>query len=193
MTTPTKTFNLEDEAERLEAKANRLADEAADTDPDTAEAERELTETVEEGNNVEQMLVGVRWALSPESHEDRAPYTEVTLSGLTAGEYADVGDYTQGIKELNQSKVSKHMGATQARRNIFAAAGVESAPFLDDGDTELYDRYRVVRTLNPQFVFWIEQQVDDLTTPEVEGNEFAARVAERSTTPPPTEPTPEQS
>ncbi|MFP4117269.1 MAG: hypothetical protein ACLFSD_00250 [Salinivenus sp.] len=192
--TNTKTYDLEDEEERLEAKADRLAEKVANIEPETPVEEQEHTEAAEEGQKTEQMLAGVRWALNPEPDEDREPYTEITLSGLTAGEYADVGDYAQALKEMNQSKVSKHMGAQQARRNVFAAAGVESAPFLDEGDTELYDRYRVVRGLpSPQFVLWIEQQVDELTTPKVEGNGFAARVAEKSTTTTRDEPTPEQS
>ena len=192
--TTTKTYDLNAEEQRLDEKADRLAEKVANADPDTPAEEQERAEAAEAGNMAEQMLAGVRWALNPRPNEDRQPYTEITLSGLTAGEYAEVGDYAQGLKEMNQTKVSKHMGAEQARRNVFAAAGVESAPFLDESDTELYDRYRVVRSLpSPQFVVWIEQQVDDLTSPPVEGNGFAARVAAKSTTETPDEPTPEQS
>lgn len=193
----TETIDLEEEEARLENKLDELADEVAEwhEKSDSTIKESKLEELTDEGNSVEQELAGVKWALNPDEDEDREPYEEITLGSLTAGEYARVGDYTIGIKNLNQDKVSKHMEAENARRTVFAAAGIAEAPFLETTEnTELYEKYQEVsRKLSPQFVYWIEQRVDELTSPDVEGNGFAARVAERIETETPNTPTAEQS
>lgn len=173
MPVTTTTIDLEAEAERLDERLDDLADEAA-----SADTEQEREQAAIRGQEIEQHLVGVHWALHPGENEGRESYDEITLGALTAGEQAQAADRAQ-TAENQQVGHGDSVSVANASRIFFAAAGVVDAPFLDDS-AGYEATVRVLRECNPQFVHWIEDRVDDLTTPDVDlGNGFAARLAEK--------------
>lgn len=164
----TETYDLEEERDRIDTKLDELADEVAELDEDNPLRGRKA----EEANSLERHLTGIQWALTPDEEEDRDPYTEVTLGSLTAGEHADVRDSATSV-----SKTS-HKSSEGSSMILYAAKGVVEAPFLPDSAG--YDaKIGNVSNLQPQFVEWLAERVDELTTPDVEGNGFGERVAER--------------
>ncbi|MHC3439552.1 hypothetical protein ACYJ1Y_16040 [Natrialbaceae archaeon A-gly3] len=178
----TETYNLEEEAERLDKELERLADEVSDLEDEmdgggtlNQGPVHRYREAVQEGNRAEQMYAGVQWALDPD--DDHEPIEEVTIGSLTAGEYAEVGDRLQALKN---SKVGwgQNPDLSNARRNMFAAACLQEAPFIDEGDG-FEAKARAVTQLAPSFIYWLEEKGDELTTPRVEGNGFRTRVEER--------------
>lgn len=174
----TETFDLHAEADRLDDRLDALADQAADADPDST-AYREATE---EATLVEQQLVGVRWALHPDS-EDRDPYESITLGGLTTGEYAHVADRVEAARQERVGFGHDDGSVAGVGQVFFVAAGLVDAPFLDD--TGFDAKARAVNQLPPQFTRWLEARVDDLTTPTVDvGNSFEQRVAAKQSSQP---------
>lgn len=169
----TKTYTLADEAERLDEKLDRLADDAAEREgEDTPESE----ETVAEAQRVEQQLVGVLWACD-EFGDDAT----ITVGDLSTGDLARVQDYTQDVRQ-QRSGGATNRSVAGAHRIFFCAAGIVDAPFIDE-DASFEDKAVAVRNLKPQCTTWLEDRVDDLSTPDVElGNGFAARVAARTST-----------
>lgn len=182
----TETYDLEEEKERLDKELNQIADEASELEQQIDEVSdeegpspgvvREYQQKVQEGNRLEQMFAGVQWALDPDG--DQEPIEEVTLGSLTAGEYAEVGDRLQAAK---QGKVGwgRDPDMDNARRNMFAGACLQDAPFLDEEDDGLEAKIHAVTSLAPPFILWLEEKGDELTTPTVEGNGFRTRVEER--------------
>lgn len=197
----TKTFDLEEEKQRIDQKLDELADqEAEDNRAEEAEDERPSTPSYErqdrreEAQRLQQMLVGVNWALDPDDDEDIEPIEEVTLGSLNAAEYAQVADFVSNDLKGVTDTYGERARTENTRRIIFASGGVVEAPFLDDDERKtLENKIGQVRELAPQFVYWLEQRSDDLTTPKVEGNGFAKRVGEKLTTKTPSTPSPEQS
>lgn len=175
----TKTYDLEDEVERLENEIEDAVDEAAELHQeefDNTLLKERYEEAVQRGNMLEQQYVGVKWAL------DEFEGTEVTLGGLTAGEYIEVGDVT----ERHRKSAEKHFGPNaptgNARRMYYAAAGLIDGPFVDEeitSHTRVTEKAQEINGLAPQFMHWIEQRVDELTTPDVEGNGFGEQLEAR--------------
>lgn len=169
----THSYDLEAVKRELEERAADLADRLDEGDTDADTAPREQQEIVQEGQQVDKHLAGVQWALGE-------GYDEVTLGGLTAGEYARVGDRTL---DAQAEQIGGASSTEYASGILFTAAGVVDAPFLDEG-AGFEVKAMAVRELSPQFQSWLESEVDDLTTPDVDlGNGFAARVSQTSTTP----------
>lgn len=163
----TETYDLEAELERIDSELDDLADEAAEAG-DLPDADRARAQ------QLERQYVGLEWALHPEDHESREPYESVTISELTAGSYIKAGAQA----EADARDADLPAGADTDRLYRVAQA-VEDADFLPDGPT--FDQTLVgIGGLKPQFFFWLEQRVDDLTTPDVSGGNFAQRVAERT-------------
>ncbi|KOX94214.1 hypothetical protein [Halorubrum tropicale] len=183
----TKTFDLKEEKQRIDRELDELADkEAEDINAEQAEGEIatgkfDRQDRREEAQRLEQMLVGVEWALNPEDEQDIDPIEEVTLGALNAAEYGLVSDYMSNQIDNFQGSTSDRRGQ-QMRRAIFAAGAIVEAPFIDDDvrNVDIQSKYAEVSQLAPQFVYWLEQRGDELTTPEVEGNGFARRVAEKA-------------
>lgn len=169
----TRTYDLQDEADRLDDELDALAEEAADADPESAARE----EAAAEAMLVEQQFVGVRWALDPPADETREPYEEVTLGALTTGEYARVTDRLDAARQERVGFGPDGGAMEGAGRVFFAAAGLVDAPFVD-ADADFEAKAQAVNDLPPQFTRWLEARVDDLTTPDVDvGNGFEARLA----------------
>lgn len=165
----TETYNLEEERDRIDNKLDELADEVAELD----EGNLLRGQKIEEANSLERHLTGILWALNPDDEEDRDPYTEVTLGSLTASEHADVRDSAPQVD--SPGKQSNEGGSMI----LYAAKGVVEAPFLDQNNPAYNEKIAAVGDLQPQFAEWLAERVDELTTPDVEGNGFGERVAER--------------
>lgn len=163
----TETYDLEAELERVDGELDDLADEAAE-EGDLSDADRA------QAQKLERQFIGLQWALNPEDHESRDAYESVTISELTAGSYIKSG----ALAEADARDADLPAG-TDTERLYRVAQAVEDADFVPDGAT--FDQTLVaIGGLKPQFFFWLEQQVDELTTPDIEGNGFAQRVAERT-------------
>lgn len=164
----TKTYNLKEEAERIDTEL----DEVAATVSNLEEGNPGRNEKVREGRQLERELAGLQWALNPEEDEDREPYEEVTVGALTAAEYANASDRASDAIGRQKGNSSSEW----LRRLYFASAGVVSAPWLDEDDASFEDKLTETNQVAPQFLFWLESVVDEITTPRVEGNGFAQRV-----------------
>jgi hypothetical protein len=189
----TATYDLTEERERLEDEMDEVADEAAELYEEewsNTQRKQDYQELVADGQMLEQQYVGVQWAL------DKWDEPEVTVGGLTAGEYTEVGDLTGAHKQAAQERLGSNVSTASTRRLFYAAAGVVDAPFVGDeigADTRLEEKVQCVNQLSPQFMHWLEERVDDLTTPDVEGNGFGKRLEEKRTTTPPSSPSGGQS
>lgn len=177
----TETVNFEEEVERLDEELDTLAEERCTLereieqkglDHSNPRVEREKEQLAQKASRLEQMFAGAQWALNPDDGRD--PIEEITLRSLTASEYAKVAD------EYEKGRSNRPTDGPQnnARRIIFAQAYIQEAPFIESEMAES-DRIEAVRQCAPQFVFWLDRRGDGLTTPEVEGNGYGQRVAEK--------------
>jgi len=160
----TKTYDLCEERDRIDAELDDLADRAAADDVELTDADRRRAQ------QLERQYVGLEWALTPPDHEDRDPYERVTLTELTAGSYIKAG--AEAAADASEMDVP---AGGDIERLYRVTSAIEDAPFVPDHGDGLV----AVGQLKPQFFFWLEQRVDDLTTPDIEGNGFAQRVAAR--------------
>ena len=170
----TTTYDLQAEAQRLDRELDEAADEAAEA----TEGSSAYEEAVARGRQLERELAGVEWALDPDEEEDRDPYEEVTLGALNAREYGEIGDRASSAMEQSTTHASGISSASGVQRIFFAAGGLADAPFLSDS-ADFEEKARAVGDVAPQFLYWMEQRVDELTTPDVEGNGFSQRLEAR--------------
>lgn len=164
----TEIYDLEAEHARIDTELDDLADEVADLDEDNPLYDQK----VEEAAALERQLAGLSWALYPDEDDDHDPYEEITLGALSAGEYADVRDTLAG--ESDETK-----GDAGVTGILLAARGIVDAPFIEQDDPSFDEKIGAVSSLAPHFQDWISTRVDDLSTPDIEGNAFAQRLAER--------------
>jgi len=140
---------------------------------------------------LEHQLAGVQWALDEfgdgADADDAGPGPAVTLGALTAGEYARVRDEVATQRDLLVGSEQTETDAAGARQLAFVAAGVVDGPFIDESTpTRLVgfdERRDAVAALAPQFVSWLEDAIDDLTTPDVDAGNFAARLGDSAADP----------
>jgi len=170
----TKTYDLHEEEQRIDREMNEAADEAAEAEDGT----RAHEEAMARGKLLERQLAGVQWALYPDEEEDRDPYEEVTLGALNAREYGEIGDRVKTAKEQSAGTASGLTSMDGVQQIFFVAGGLVDAPFLPE-NANFEQKSQAVGDLSPQFAAYLQQQVDDLSTPDVQGNGFAQRVAER--------------
>lgn len=166
----TETIDLREEHDRIDEELDELAAESADVDPDSPRRQELDTQ----GKRLEKHLAGLAWAINPPEDDPTRdqPYEEVTVGALTAGEYADLTD--TAAADAQQGKATT--GSSQV---LFAAKGLEDAPFLDEEMNEA-QRLAAVSQLQPQFQKWLASRVDKLSTYDLEGNGYAARIAEQT-------------
>lgn len=170
----TKTYDLHEEEQRIDRKMNEAADEAAEADDGTQAHQ----EAMARGKFLERQLAGVQWALYPDEEEDRDPYEEVTLGALNAREYGEIGDRVKTAKEKSAGYGSDLTSMDGVQQIFFVAGGIVEAPFVSE-NAGFEEKAQAVGDLSPQFVTYLQQRVDDLSTPDVRGNGFEQRVAER--------------
>lgn len=164
----TETLDLRAEYDRIDTKLDDLADATAELSEDNSARGRKIRE----GKTLERHLAGLEWALDPPEDEEREPYEEVTLGELSAGEHADVKDIIAGDSDPGK-------GSAGSQEILFAAKGLVDAPFLP-ADASEAQVVSAVDSLKPHFAQYLADRVDDLTTPDIEGNGFVQRVAERT-------------
>jgi len=166
----THTIRLDDARDRLDARLDELAAQVADPDDPPREV-------VEEAQAIEsQRLPGVLWGID----QYRAD-AEVTIGELSHGEMAEV---TDRVSDAQAEQIGGADGVSGAATTFFVAAGLVDAPFLDDPYPSIKTAAPVVANdLHPQFVAWLESEIDSVTSVDP-GNvtPFAERVAAKGTT-----------
>ncbi|SIR99629.1 hypothetical protein SAMN05421858_5047 [Haladaptatus litoreus] len=190
---------IDSELDEIAEKVARLNDEADEDDEDDANAELvgEIEESFEKVDQLERELVGVHWALDEwgdnrcgaekddggtcQNPADSCPHhdsvggtVELTIGGLTTGEFADVQDRTNTAR--NEKVGWGSDPSVEAAGSIFQAAkGLVDADFLSD-DPEFFEKQQLVSNSAPQFKEWLSARVDDLTTPNVDTGNFSERL-----------------
>lgn len=165
MTLDTETYRLGDELERLDERQDELAERLVDATDDEAAALEQIAESVEQQGR------GVAWLV-----EQHGPDTTVTVRGLTSSGYALVEDRVDSIRQLRDDD-SRTPGA---HRNVYAAAGLNDAPFLDredppgvddgrefadlDAEERFEATYQAVTSLPIGPTKWLYSRVDEATT-----------------------------
>jgi len=177
MSLHTETLRLGDELDRLDEQADEYAQLLDDVDEDEEGSEASAAALRQSANELDQHGRGVAY-LAAEYGDD----AEVTVAGLDAGEFARVEDRVAEIRANRDSQTA----TPGAHRNVYAAVGLEDAPFLDLDD-DLSQREQVdaklaaVSQLPVGATKWLYDRVDDLTTVD-EGNwqPFSRRLADSS-------------
>ena len=168
----THTIRLGDARDRLDNRLDELADRtaAADGDPPTA--------VLEEATAIEtKRLPGVLWGLQEFGAE-----AAVEIAALSHGDMAEVTDRIAGAS----AEQFGHGGVDGAATTFFVAAGLVDAPFLEERNPSIEAAAPIVGgRLQPQFVQWLEHEIDARTSID-SGNvtPFAERVAARETSEP---------
>lgn len=148
----TKTYNLNEEVQRLEDRADELDDVLEDVEDGNPAAEPLQSER----GGLETVLEGVRWARDDAFEADFAPQwdedvDEITFGGLTAGELAQLED-----------DIGTNGGGSGAARIYQVAKGTVDAPYIDK-DADEDQRIGAVSGLPGPFVKWAESRIDQLT------------------------------
>ena len=181
MTSPTQqTYDLDEEAARLDAALDEAADAASEAD----RSSDAFIEAVTRGQDAETYRVGVELLRREYSA------TSITLRELRAGDFARVDSYTAATAEQSGGN-----GVGPAKLYTVAAALVD-APFVPD-DADFEQRVHAVRQLEQQVLLYLYDRIDDLSTPDVDfiegfGQRLSARMADVEATGSP-EPTSESS
>ncbi|WP_435175654.1 hypothetical protein [Halorussus sp. AFM4] len=182
MTLNSETLRLGDELDRLDEQADEYAQLLRDADNDDGEEGESASAAAlqQSANEIDQQGRGVAY-LAAEYGED----AEVVVAGLDAGEFARVEDRVAAIR-AGRTDQSPTPGA---HRNVYAAVGLQDAPFLDlEDEADLSQRERVdakldaVSALPVGATKWLYDRVDNLSTVS-EGNwrRFGERLQETST------------
>lgn len=193
-----QTVDIEGALDTVENALDDVADEVValeaeidnyDGDP-PAPLREEYQSALERGQRLERHRDGLAWALDPDNEFDAI--AEVTIGALTAGEVATVTDRTASMEDKKTDDWGVQATLDAANRTEFAAAGLVDAPFVVE-DADHADVVGTLAECAPQFVAWLADRVDELSTPDVTGNGFAERVNNRRTTRSDTSGTAEQS
>lgn len=176
MTLPEETRRLGDERDRLDEALDTLAEQLADADAGTGSTQA----LRQQANELESQLSGVAYLC-----DEYEPDATVTVRGLAAGPYGQMEDRIAAMRESAQG--SQTPGAA---RNVFAAATLVKAPFLDaedvadatTDDDALNVKLDAVASQPVGVAKWLEAIGNDLTT-VTEGNwkPLSERLAEKST------------
>jgi len=166
----THTIRLGDARDRLDARLDDLAAQVEDPDAPPREV-------LEEAQAIEsQRLPGVMWGI-----EEYGADAEVTIGELSHGEMAEVTDRVSGAQA---EQIGGADGVSGAATTFFVAAGLVDAPFIRDRCPDIETAAPTVADdLHPQFVAWLESEIDDVTSVDP-GNvtPFAERVTAEGTT-----------
>lgn len=146
MTMRERTVVLADARDRLDARLDELADKIVAADDPSA------LQSV--ASQVETRLSGVAYLCG-----EYDPEASVTVRGLTAGDYARVEDRLARMRE--EAPGDRLPGAST---NVFAAAGLVAAPFVDERDPDLDDALPVVANQPVGVAKWLEHLVNEETT-----------------------------
>ncbi len=157
-----ETYDLVEERDRIDERLDELAEVLRDADSGSASAQV----LKKEANETEARLSGVAWLID-EYGEDAT----VTVKGLGSGSYAKSEDRLSAVR----AERDEPGGIPGSKRNVFAAAGLVDAPFLDlDEDASESQQFKqklaaVSSDERPVGVsMWLEHVVNEETT--IEGN-----------------------
>ncbi|MFD1512463.1 hypothetical protein [Halomarina rubra] len=190
MTRQTRVIELQEEAQRLEQQLDEVVNEALaieeEVDEEALTDHQAYADALVEGDTTERHLRGVL-NLVENYNCDR-----VTIGAQRTGELAQVQDLTLDIRDERKGRTGKS-NVAGASRAVFVAAGIVDAPFVD-GDASIEQRARAINAIEPETTAWLEEQIEDLSTPDVSvKNGFRERLAQRrdgaAETPPSTSPT----
>lgn len=190
MTRQTRVIDLQEEAQRLEQRLDKAVEEALTIEDDIAEEDladhQAYADALLEGDTAERHLWGVLNLVENYDCE------RVTIGAQRTGELAQIQDLTLDIRDERKGRTGKS-NVAGASRAVFVAAGIVDAPFVD-GDAGIEQRARAINRVEPETTAWLEEQIEDLSTPDVSvKNGFRERLAQRrdgtTETPPSTSPT----
>lgn len=158
MTFAESTYTMRVERSRLDKKLDEYAEKLADIEDDTASGQA----IMREANDHDVMLSGVEYLI-----DEYGGDATVEVGGLTSGEYARVEDWV--AKSREQAGGSDVPGV---RRNVFSAAGLQEAPFLDadaleEAETpreELEVKVGIVSNLPLGCAKWLQDRVNEETS-----------------------------
>lgn len=167
----TQMLRLGDARERLDDRLDTLAEQVAQADGDPS------AEVAEEAQRIEgKLLPGVCWGI-----EQYGADATVEIAALAHGEMAEVTDRVSGAQQERIGGASD--GVSGAATTFFVAAGLVDGPFLKTHDPSITQAAPIVANdLHPQFVAWLEHEIDDVTSVDP-GNvtPFAERVTAKAT------------
>jgi len=153
--TQTQHYDLHDEVQRLEQKRRELAREAAGLDRDDPERQ----DILQENGEIEAHLDGLEGVLDPPAEVSVPQFAEVTLAGLTGGEYGRVED-TLVNTALDRGDGSVGNGA---QRVHLVAKGTVEAPYIDE-DASYERQVATTAQLPLGYLKWAESRVDQMTS-----------------------------
>lgn len=154
-----KTVTLGDERDRIDAELDELVDQLADADAETQGAQR----LISEARDLDQS--GAAVAALADEYGDEATVTVRELDGEAWARMEDRVDTMRNAK-------AGPGGVPGSSRNVYAAAGLVDAPFLNGvGSDALGDKTGAVAELTPApgAQKWLESLVDDVGSVD-EGN-----------------------
>ena len=167
----THTIRLGDARDRLDDRLDELAEQVDDPDAPPREVLEEAQRTESK------LLPGVLWGI-----EQYGEDATIEIGELAHGEMAEVTDRVSGV----QGESFGGDGVSGAATTFFVAAGLVDAPFLNERHPDIETAAPTVADdLHPQFVAFLEQEIDDVTSVDP-GNvtPFAERVTAEESTPP---------
>lgn len=174
----TQTYTLTEERDRLRDKRETTADRVIELEEQLARFDdgdvpdslnREYRQALTEGHQTDRFLAGLAWAVDPPSGE---AIDEITLQSLTAGDERWATGRANAVADQLAERWGSDASDVDGGRVLHVAAvGVADCPRLD-GDPDPETRVDVVRGWHPEFVRWVADRVDNLSTPEVDGKNF---------------------
>jgi len=167
--TTTITRTLAQERDRLDARLDELADQLADADEDSSVADRMLAEA-REVDSAGQAVA----ALIAEHGEDAA----VDVKRITAGDYARVEDRVSQMA----AQVQGSGGVPGSSRNVYAAAGLADAPFLNGlSPDDLDGKIQAVANQSPGVAKWLENLINSVGESDTKNwTSLAERLGEKA-------------
>lgn len=166
-----RTLVLGETLDDLDDQLDDLADTMVDEEPDEGEEPSEaFRDAVQDGQRLNRQHVGVSWAV-----DEWGADAEVVVSAIDMGSRAEVDDYKSSLRSNTVGGPSSSDGAG---RLFYIAAGVAEAPFADRDDG-IEETVAELRSVPQQFGDWLEEQINEVSTPDVSGNEFGERLEAR--------------
>lgn len=176
----TRTYDLREERDRLEAEREELAAEVAALDRGNPERQ----ELLQRGQELDAHLDGLDAVIDPPADVAIPQFDSVTLGGLTGGEYGQIEDELVSAA-LDRGDDSVGSGA---ERIHLVAKGTVEALYLDDGMG--YEQAIAATAQLPLgYLKWAEAEINEMTSVgNGERESFESLVAANSASEPSAEP-----
>ncbi|NHN40538.1 hypothetical protein G9C85_02650 [Halorubellus sp. JP-L1] len=156
----TRTIDVGEKHDELDARLDELAEQTAAGDADQ--------DTLQEATRIETH----RDALAEVARE-HGEDAMITIGALTAGEYGRAEDYIKASVDDDSD------AADGVSRIVFVATGLQDAPFLESGQSH-EETIAVVSDQSPALVQFLEAEINEVTTPDAGNSKsFAELLAEK--------------